>query len=138
MNESHDNDFESTLDFFILSGFRDGARSVLEIRQRIGWAERLLVVAAAKKGKPGLSSLSTTLERLQGEGWLKCEQSGRHPNAEVVYSLTDAGGQRLDHERARRHAIVSQFIEEPDLEGSFRRFLDQRSLHGPNWFTSDL
>ena len=128
MSESDANNFEGTLDFFILSGFRDGPRSLLEVQQRVQWAERLLQVAAAKKGRPTFSSLSTALERLQREGWITCE---RHP-AESIYSLTEAGEHRLERERARRHSIVSEFVEDSKLDGSFQRFLDQSGPFRPD------
>lgn len=132
MTEPDANNFESTLDFFILSGFRDGPRSLLEVRQRVQWAERLLQVAAAKKGRPTFSSLCTALERLQREGGVKCERSGeRHP-AESVYSLTEAGQHRLEQERARQHSIVSEFVEDSELDGSFQRFLDQSGPFRPD------
>lgn len=119
------NDFERALDFFILSGFSDGPRSLPEIQQRVQWEERLLYVAAKRKGMQGLSPLPEALARLQSEGFLKGDRSGEQPSTETIYSLTDAGKYRLEQERARRRLMVSQFVEDEDLESSFRRFLDR-------------
>jgi DNA-binding PadR family transcriptional regulator len=132
MAEFNANDFEDTLDFFILTGFSDGPRSVAEIQQRVQWAERLLYFAAVRQGKRGAGSLSQALERLQVEGCLKLERLGGQPGAEIVYFLTDAGEHRLEQERARRRLMVLQFVEDAELDGSFRRFLD---LEGPLWPT---
>ena len=96
------NDFEGATDFFILSGFSDGPRSLSEIQQRVNWAERLLYLAAKRKGKRGLGSLSEALERLQSDGYLRHERLGEQPGAEIIYSLTDAGERRLEQERARQ------------------------------------
>jgi DNA-binding PadR family transcriptional regulator len=133
MSEFNANDFEEALDFFILSGFSDGPRSLLEIQQRVKWAEGLLVLAAARKWTRSLGSLTTALERLQHEGWLKPERLGEQPGPEIIYSLTDAGDLQLEQERARRHLIVSQFVEDGELDGSFRRFLNSNGPLGPNY-----
>jgi DNA-binding PadR family transcriptional regulator len=117
-------DFEGTFEFFILSGFSDGPRSLPEIQQRLRWAERLLYVAARNKGQQGHRSLLELLDRLQKEGLLRVERGCAEQGAGEVYSLTDSGAHRLSEERARRSSLVSQFVEEADLDQSFRRFLD--------------
>lgn len=130
MAEFDTNDFKSTFDFFILSGFNDGPRSLSEIEQRMQWAERLLYLAAKRRAKQGFGSLLEALARLEGEGCLKQERLGEQPGAEIIYSLTDTGEHRLEQERARRKSIVSQFVEDAELDTSFRKFLDR---HGPLW-----
>ena len=131
MTDFNARDFEGMRDFFILSGFSDGPRSLVEVQQREKWAERLLVVAAARRGTQSFDSLATALERLQREGWLKSERSGEQPSPEITYSLTEAGEQRLEQERERRHLMVSQFVEDSELDASFRRFLDREGPFGP-------
>jgi DNA-binding PadR family transcriptional regulator len=130
MAEFDANDFEGTLDFFILSAFGDGPRSLSEIQRRAKWAERLLYLAATRKGKRGPDSLSEALGRLQREGCIKFERLGQQSGADIIYSLTDAGEHRLEQERARRHVIVSEFVEDSELDSSFRKFLDSKS---PLW-----
>jgi DNA-binding PadR family transcriptional regulator len=130
MADVNANDFEGTLDFFILSGFSDGPRRMSEIQQRIKWAERLLYLAAARTGKRGHDSLFEALKRLQSEGCLKLVRRSEQPGTEKIYSLSDLGEHRLEQERARRKLAVSQFIEDADLDASFRRFLDRK---GPLW-----
>jgi DNA-binding PadR family transcriptional regulator len=130
MAEFNANDFEGTLDFFILSGFSDAPRSLSDIRQRVRWAERLLYLAATQTGKRGHGSLLDALVRLQREGCLKRERRAEQPDTEIIYSLTDAGERRLEQERARRKLVVLQFVEDADLDASFGRFLDRT---GPLW-----
>lgn len=130
MAEFNTNDFEGTLDFFILSGFGDGPRSMSEIQQRLEWAERLLYLAAKRKGHRGPGALPEAVERLRSKGCLKLEGLIRQPDAEIICSLTDTGARRLEQERARRKLIVAQFVEDSDLDTSFRRFLDRQS---PFW-----
>jgi hypothetical protein len=89
MAEFNTNDFEGTLDFFILSRFGDGPRSVSEIQRCIGWAEKLLYLAAERKGHRGPDALPEAIERLHSEGCLKLDQLGGLPDAEIIYSLTD-------------------------------------------------
>lgn len=124
------NDFESTFEFFLLSGLHDGPKSFSEIERRLQWAERLLYVAARRKGQPGFGSLLEVLARLEREECLKCVPRKEQPGAEMIYSLTDTGKHRLEQERARQKSRVSQFIEEAELDTSFRKFLDH---NGPLW-----
>lgn len=102
-----------------------------EIQQRVSWAERLLYLAAIRKGKLGLDSLPEALERLQSEGCLKLARLSEQPDAEIIYSLTGAGERRLEQERARQESIVSQFVEDSELDASFRTFLDRKDPFWP-------
>jgi hypothetical protein len=86
MAEFNDDHFEGMFEFFILNGFNDGPRSVRDIQARVKGIERLLDVAAARKGWRGVGSLPVTLENLRREGLLKLEMSG----SQEVYSLTEA------------------------------------------------
>ncbi len=131
MTEFNANDFEGTLEFFILSAFSDGPKSLVEIQQRAQWAEQLLGLATARKATRDFGSIFTALERLQREGCLKREQVGAQPSPEVLYSLREVGEQRLKQERARRHSMVSQFVEDAELDHSFRRFLNRKGPLGP-------
>ena len=106
------------LDFFLLSGFSDGPRSFVEIQQRVSWAERLLVIAAAKRGTEGSGSLAKAIKRLLHEGWLNSEAPAEQPSPETTYSLTEVRRQRLQEERERRHGMVSQFVENSELDAS--------------------
>ncbi len=90
MSEFNAGDFEDTLDFHSY-WFSDGPRSLPEIQQRVRWAERLLYLAATRKGKRGLDSLPEALERLKIEGCLEGERLDPQPGMEIIYSLTDAG-----------------------------------------------
>jgi DNA-binding PadR family transcriptional regulator len=90
-------DFEGTFEFFILSGFSDGPRSLPEIQQRLRWAERLLYVAARNKGQQGHRSLLELLDRLQKEGLLRVERGCAEQGAGEVYSLTIL--ERIDSRR---------------------------------------
>ncbi len=91
-----------------------------EIQRRISWAQRLLQIVEKQKGISGHDAVSDALVRLTKEGFLQVENI----HQQVIYSLTDAGVQRLEHERLRQSAVLSQFVEDSALEGSFRRFLD--------------
>jgi DNA-binding PadR family transcriptional regulator len=130
MRASNDNDFEGTLDFFLLSGLSDGPRSLSEIEQRIKWAQRLLYLAAKRKGKRPPDSLPGALERLQSEGFLNIERLVERPDTGIIYSLTEVGKHRVEQERTRRRLMVSQFVEDSELDGSFQKFLDRQ---GPVW-----
>ena len=92
------------------------ARSLPEIQQRLRWAERLLYAAARNKGQQGHRSLLELLDRLQKEGLLRVERGCAEQGTGEVYSLTDSGAHRLSEERARRSSLVSQFVEEADLD----------------------
>lgn len=131
MAEFDANDFESTFAFFLLSGLQEGPKSFSEIERRLQWAERLLYVAARRKGQQGITSLLEVLARLAREECLERERCKEQPGAEIVYSLTDAGKHRLEQERARRKTMASQFIEEAELDTSFRTFLDHHGPLGP-------
>jgi hypothetical protein len=50
----------------------------------------------------------------------------------VVYSLTAVGEQRVKEESPRLESMLSQFVEQGDMEESFRKFLDQRKPIGDN------
>jgi DNA-binding PadR family transcriptional regulator len=130
MTEFNSSDFDGAFEFLLLSEFREGPRSVSEIQRCCKRAEWLLGLAAARKGKRGIGSLPTALERLQREGWLRLELPEEQAGAEIIYSLTKAGEQRLEQGRAHRNWIVSQFVENSELDQSFRRFLDRQ---GPLW-----
>jgi len=132
----NDNDFmdyfngdrlQDALDFFILKRFGDdGPLTILEIQRRVKQIHALLDLFARRKGKQSLESLPATLQRLQREGWLKAEKPlDDGPESKVVYSLTAIGEQRLKEELARQQSMLSQFIEEADLDRSFRKFLDR-------------
>ena len=123
MAEFNAGDLEGMLDFFILSGFSDGPQSLLEIQKRVNWAEGLLLLTADRKGMGSLNSVTSTLERLQREGWRKLQRT----SLEITYSLTESGEQRLEQERARRHFIASQFVEDSELDSSFRKFLNRHN-----------
>ena len=120
-------DFDGTLEFFILSGFTEGQKSLSEIQQRLKWAERLLQVAGRNKGRQGPRGVLELLQILQAEGLLRVELRSAEQMTEEVYALTDSGAFRVAQERARNSSLVSQFVEEVDLDGSFRRFLDRNS-----------
>jgi DNA-binding PadR family transcriptional regulator len=132
MAEFNESDFEGMFDFFILSGLSDGPRSISEIQQRVQWAERLLYVAAKRKGMRVLDSLSEALKSLQGNGSIKLESLGEQTGAETIYAITDAGQYWLEQERVRLTSIASQFIEDSELDTSFRKFLDRRNPLWPN------
>ena len=91
MTEFNANDFEGAFEFLLLSGFSEGPRSVSEIQRCCKRAEWLFGLAATRKGKRGIGSLPAVLERLRREGWLRLERPNEQPDAEVIYSLTQAG-----------------------------------------------
>jgi hypothetical protein len=126
MADFRSGDFDATFEFFILSGFTDGARSLSEIQQRLRWAERLLYVPARNKGRNGRGVLEL-LDTLRKEGLLRIEPRSVEQGSEEVYALTDLGAFRVTQERARHSSLVSQFVEEADLDRSFRRFLNRNS-----------
>jgi len=117
-------DYESLFALFILSAFKDGPRSASEIRRRLQWTERLLYVAAKRQGRQGHGSVTAVLETLQRAGCLQVEHESDEQSTEKVYALTDSGTHRLEQERARQSSAVARFVEEADLDGSFKRFLD--------------
>jgi hypothetical protein len=126
MADFRSGDFDGTFEFFILSGFTDEPRSLSEIQQRFRWAERLLYVGARKKGQR-CQGVPELLETLQKEGLLRVEPRCAEQGTEEVYALTDLGAFRVTQERTRQSSLVSRFVEEADLDRSFRNFLDRNS-----------
>ncbi len=117
------------LDLFILKRFSDdGPLSLWGIQQRATPIYTLLDLFATRMGKPGLGSLLTTLQRLRRDGWLKAEGAG----SELMYSLTVIGEQRVKEESARLDSMLSQFVEQGEMDKSFGKFLDRKSPLGPN------
>jgi len=93
----------------------------------------MLDLWATRRGKQGLGSLSAVLERLRREGWLKAEPSSdAGAGSELVYSLTVLGKQRVKGESARLGSMLSQFVEQDDMDKSFGKFLDRRRQAGYN------
>jgi DNA-binding PadR family transcriptional regulator len=128
MDEFDADSVKATLDFFILKLFGDGSLSELEMERRAKPIYTFLELVAARKGRQSLGSLRTALRRLQREGWLTAERElGEQLDPAMVCSLTAAGERRLAEELTRRGSIVSQFVEDGDLDKSFRNFLDRRA-----------
>jgi DNA-binding PadR family transcriptional regulator len=93
----------------------------------------MLDLLASRRGKQGLGSLSAILERLRREGWLKAEpNSDAGAGSDLVYSLTVLGGQRVKEESARLGSMLSEFVEQDEMDKSFGKFLDRRRLAGYN------
>jgi DNA-binding PadR family transcriptional regulator len=134
MDEFNADRFKDTLDFFILKRLSDdGPLSATEIQQRAKPIYSLLDLFATRKGRHGPGSLPAALERLQREGWLKTEPPfDGWPESELVYSLTVFGQQRVEEELMRRGSMLSQFIEDGELDKSFRNFLNHRGSHDGN------
>jgi len=130
MTEFNANDFEGAFEFLLLSGFSAGPRSMSAMQRCCKRAEWLLGLAAARKGRPNIDALPVTLQKLQREGWLRWERSDEQSGAEIIYALAEAGQQRLEQERAYRNGMVSQLMENNELDQSFRQFLDRQ---GPLW-----
>ncbi|MBV8864669.1 MAG: hypothetical protein JO210_04635 [Acidobacteriaceae bacterium] len=63
---------------------------------------------------------------------MKLEKRSERLGSVDVYSLTKIGEQQLQQGRARRNLIVSEFLEDADLDSSFREFLNNRGSLGPN------
>jgi DNA-binding PadR family transcriptional regulator len=126
MADFRSGDFDGTFEFFILSGFTDGPRSLSEIQARFRWAERLLFVAARKKGQRS-GGVRELLETLQEEGLLRVEPRCAEQRTEEAYALTDLGELRVTQQRTRHGSFVAQRVEEVDLDRSFRKFLDRNS-----------
>jgi len=134
MDEFNADRLRNTLDFFILKRFSDdGPLSVWEIQRRAKPIHALLDLIATRKGKQSLGSVPAVLQRLQRDGWLKAEpQFDGRSESELIYSLTAVGAQWLEEELRRRGSMLSQSIEDGDLDKSFRKFLDRSGSPGGN------
>ena len=134
MDEFNADRLSATLDLFLLKRLsHDGPLSALEMQRRAKPIHALLDLFAVRRGKQGLGTVSSALQRLHGEGWLKVEPKSDHAEqSEVVYSLTAIGEQRAMQESARLDAILSQFVDEGDMERSFGKFLRLRRQGGEN------
>ncbi len=132
MGEFNADRLQATLDVFILRRFSDdGPLTVLEIQQRAKPIHTLLDLFAIRIGKQSLGSLPAALGRLQRDGWLKVESKRvEGAESELVYSLTVAGEQRVHQESARLESMLSQFLENGDMDNSFRKFLDRKMPAG--------
>ncbi len=124
----------ATLDLFILKRFSDdGPLSLFEMQRRAKPLHTLLELFAVRKGKQSLGSLPAALQRLRRDGWLKVEpKPDEGSESELIYSLMVMGEQRVEEESARPKSMISQFVEEGDMEKSFKTFLDQRKPVGYN------
>jgi DNA-binding PadR family transcriptional regulator len=134
MDEFNADRLKATLDLFILKRFSDdGPLSLFEIQRRAKPIHTLLELLAVRKGKQSLGSLPAALQRLHRDGWLKVEpKTDEGAESELVYSLTVVGEQRVEEESARLESMLSQFVEQGDMEKSFRKFLNQRKPEGNN------
>jgi DNA-binding PadR family transcriptional regulator len=113
-------------DFFILKLFSAGPLSMFELRRRVQPLCNYLDLVALHAGKNASGALPSALQRLLTDGCLKTEQRLiEHVGPETVYSLTAAGTQRLQNESARQDAIVSQVVEDAELDKSFQKFLNR-------------
>jgi DNA-binding PadR family transcriptional regulator len=133
MDEFNADRLWATLDLFILKRFSDDGRlSLFEIQRRAKPIHTLLKLFAVRKGKQSLGSLPAALQRLHRDGWLKVEPPDEGAQSELVYSLTVMGEQRVKEDSARLESMLSQFVEQGDMEKSLRKFLDQRKPVGYN------
>jgi hypothetical protein len=98
----------------------------MELQRRVQPPCNYLDLVALHAGRNALDSLPAALQRLCAEGCLNCErQLTEHCDPITVFSLTTLGVQRLKQNSARRAAVVSQVIEDAELDRSFRKFLDR-------------
>jgi DNA-binding PadR family transcriptional regulator len=134
MDEFNADGLKATLDLFLLKRFSDdGPLSVFEIQQRAKPTYTLLDLFATRGGKESLGSLPAALQRLRRDGWLKAEpNSYAGAEAELIYSLTVLGEQRAKEESARLESALSQFVEDGDMDKTFRKFLDRKRPIGDN------
>lgn len=134
MDEFNADGIKATLDLFILKRFSDdGPLSFFEIQRGAKPIHTLLELFAVRRGKQSLGSVPAVLQRLHRDGWLtvepKLDEDGQ---SALVYSLTILGEQRVKEESARLESMLSQFVEQDDMENSFRKFLDRRKPVGDN------
>jgi len=134
MDEFNADRLKATFDLFILKRFSDdGPLSLFEIQLRAKPMHTLLELFAVRRGRQSLGSVPAVLQQLHRDGWLKVEPK-RDEDAESapVYSLTMLGEQRVKEESARLESMLSQFVQQGDMEKSFRKFLDLRKPVGDN------
>ncbi len=117
---------QAVFDSLILNAFSNGPLSASQLQVQAQKALLFLKLIALRKTQSTPDTLPAVLERLCREGWLHIEHQGSDvPDVVVNYWLTEMGERRLDEERKRREAMVSQFVEDSELDKSFRRFLDR-------------
>jgi DNA-binding PadR family transcriptional regulator len=119
--------FEAVFNNVILNAFRGGPLSAAELQVRVQTIRVYFdLMAARKRMRSAPDALLTRLERLRREGWLKVEcEDLEATGLDVIYSLTTIGEERVEEERKRRELIVARFVENSELDRSFRQFLDR-------------
>lgn len=132
MNYFDPNNLEGLFDHVILNAFSNGPLSPLEVQARVQTVRIYLDLIAARKAVRSLpDSLVVRLEQLRRDGWLESHsRQTKDSGVEIIYSLTLSGRERVQQELKRRDAIVAQFIDEANLDGSFRRFLHRTGRLG--------